>query len=129
MTVVTITRTPDIAKALNTKSGKELEDILSFLVTELTDQVIRCLRNGISFQDNVTCKVSVVELTHDVYQEIDTGTRTPTQILFGRVSSPTTILTGFGWYIDERGRLQVKVKYDPVPSPTAPLDVTLTILF
>jgi hypothetical protein len=127
MTVVTITRTPDIAKALNTKSGKELEDILSFLVTELTDQVIRCLRNGISFRDNVTCIVSQVALRHDTYQEIETSGRTPTQILFGRVSSPTTILTGFGWYIDERSRLQVKVKFDPVV--TEALDVTLTILF
>jgi len=127
VTVITITRTPDIAKALNTKSGQELDDILSFLVTELTDQVIRTLRNGISFKDNFTCIVSQVALTHDVYQEIETNGRTPTQIIFGRVSSPTTILTGFGWFVNERGRLQVKVKYDPVP--TTALDCTLTILF
>jgi len=127
MTVITITRTPDIAKALNSEAGKQLDDILSFLVTELTDQVIRTLRNGISFKDNVTCIVSQVALTHDTFQEIETSGRTPTQILFGRVSSPTSILTGFGWYIDERSRLQVKVKYDPVP--TGPLDCTLTILF
>lgn len=127
MTVISISRTPDIAKALNTKSGQELEDILSFLVSELTDQVIRTLRNGISFKDNVNCLVSTVALSHDIEQEIETGGRTPQQIIFGRVSSTTSIITGFGWYLDERSRLQVKVKYDPVP--TSALDCTITILF
>lgn len=127
MTIITLSRTPDLDKALSTDAGKQLTDILGFLVNDLADQTIRTLRNGISLVDNVNALVSTVSLTHDTWAEIATGGKLPTQILFGRVASATYLLAAHGWYMDERGKLQVKVQFTPVP--TAALSVTLTILF
>jgi len=126
MAKITISRLLETSRILTSKAGQELQDFITY-VAELAEQTLRNLRNGLTFQDNFSCKVSTVSITHNVAQEINTDGKTPTGIIPIRVVSATTGLDSFSWYLNAKGKLEVKATF--TGAPTNAIDTTLVILF
>lgn len=122
---VTITRLLETSKLLSTKVGQEIPDFLNYM-GEFVEQVIRALRNGLSFADNHDCAIKTVGLRHNVAQVIEVP-KTVSGILPTRVVSQTALLRDFGWYYDNQGRLTVKAGFDSDPGSS--VDVVLVVLF
>lgn len=122
---VTLTRVLETSKILATKVGQEIPDFFNYMA-EFVEQIIRSLRNGLTFRDNFDCETKTARLLHNVAQNIST-TRQVTAIIPLRVVSQTAMLRDFGWYYDENNRLTVKVAFDA--DPNSSIDVILLLLF
>jgi hypothetical protein len=123
---LSVTRLLETAKLLQTEAGQQLSELIDY-TNNTFEQLIRALRNGLSFSDNFNCKVSTVELTHDVFQIVNTDGKTPSQILCGRTFSLTTAVEALVWYVDDANQVQVKAFF--VGAPTAKQRAVLTIFF
>ena len=64
---LTITRVLETAKVLATEAGQQIGDFISYMA-EFVDQVVRALRNGLTFKDNFDCEVRLVSLLHNTAQ-------------------------------------------------------------
>src|SRR5882672_9784063 len=117
---LTISRVVEIAKLLTTKAGQELTDFLQYM-SGFCEQVLRALRNGITFKDNVDCLISTVSLTHATAQVINTGVKQPMGIIPLRVISTEFSIDTLTWYIDGDGQVNVKVTF--LTTPTTQLNV------
>lgn len=122
---ITITRLLELSKALATDAGAQLKDTLSYL-SELAEQSVRALRNGLTFADNFDCKVAVVSLKHNT-PTLVSADKAVSGILVARVYSSANPLDSFTWYYDEANRLTVKAGF--VSAPTDAISVTLLILY
>jgi hypothetical protein len=122
---LTITRVLETAKVLATEAGQEIGDFISYMA-EFVDQVVRALRNGLTFKDNFDCEVRLVSLLHNTAQ-IVSSTRTVTGIIPVRLVRQDLMLRDFGWYYDDNGRLTVKASFDADPGNA--VDVQLVMLF
>lgn len=122
---VTLTRVLETAKILSTKVGQEIPDYFNYMA-EFVEQVVRSLRNGLTFRDNFDCDIKLVSLLHNTPQVI-ASVRPVTGIIPLRVVSQTRMLRDFGWYYDENNRLTVEVAFDT--DPNSSLDVILLLLF
>jgi hypothetical protein len=122
---LTITRVLETAKVLATEAGQQIGDFISYMA-EFVDQVVRALRNGLTFKDNFDCEVRLVSLLHNTAQ-IVSSTRTVTGIIPVRLVRQDLMLRDFGWYYDDNGRLTVKASFDADPGNA--VDVQLVMLF
>lgn len=122
---ITLTRVLETGKILATDVGQKIPDFFQYM-GEFVEQVVRTLRNGLTFQDNFDCVVKKLTLIHDTPQAIEVP-KTASKIDVQRVYSQTSICTGFGWYYDVQGNLTVVAKFDPVPDSS--LDVSIIVLF
>lgn len=126
MTKITIQRTYDSSKVKTTDAGKELDEFIDFetLVDEL---VLRTLRNGISFADNVYCLVKDVDLKHNVAQVV--GVERPIDmILVGRNFSKENPLSApLHWYYNDQNQVVVIAQF--TGSPTIAIKIRLVLLF
>lgn len=122
---ITLTRVLETSKILATKVGQEIPDFFNYMA-EFVEQVVRALRNGLTFRDNFDCDVKVAKLLHNIPQVIS-STRQVTGIIPLRIVSQTATLRDFGWYYDENNRLTVKVGFDA--DPNSSIDVILLLLF
>lgn len=127
MAKLSISRLLEASKLLQTNAGKDLQELIEF-VNDLANQIIGALRQGLTFQDNVKCLVSVVALKHDTEQRVNNP---DDKQIFGifpvRVNSTTTGVSGFLWYINSSNQLIVKAQF--IGAPTDPVETTLIILF
>lgn len=122
---ITLTRVLETAKILSTEIGEEIPEFFEYM-SEFVDQVVRTLRNGLTFRDNFDCEIKTVAFSNNVEQVISVS-KPVSGITYLRALSQTSVIRDFGWYYDDRGRLTVKVGFDN--SPTNSIDVTLLILF
>lgn len=120
-----INRLLDTSKMQATKAGQELYDFIDY-VSLFSEQVLRALRNQLTFQDNFACKLKTVTLLHNVEQVIDVNGEKPTGILVTRVVSSSVLLDSFGWYLNDVGQTVVKAGF--TGAPTASQQVQLIIL-
>lgn len=123
---VTLSRIFETSKALATKPGQELQDFITF-VGEMSEQVLRALRNGITFEDNIRCQTPRVGLIHNIDQVVNTDGKTPKRIIVTRVYSTTTGVDAFMWYVNNSGQLVVKAKF--INAPTDKIDVDLLVFY
>lgn len=123
---ITVSRLLETAKLLQTEAGQQLSELIDYVNTGF-EQIVRALRNGLTFSDNVNCKVSTVDLTHNVEQVVNSDSKTPFGIIPIRTLSTTTGIDSLAWYIDTSGRLVVKAGFTGAPSGVQ--KVTLIILF
>lgn len=93
----TIGRIFDSARALATKPGQELQEMILFL-SDFAEQALRALRNGVSLGDNIDCKVMDLILIHNTTTQIDVGTRKPVLFVPSHVLSDTSTLIGIASY-------------------------------
>lgn len=122
---LTITRVFETAKILATETGQQISDMVNYLA-EFVDQVVRALRNGLTFADNFDCQIKTVSLTHDVAQIVSSD-RKVTGMIPIRCVRQDLMLSEFGWYYDDNGRLTVKASFDADPGNA--VDVQLVMLF
>lgn len=123
---ITITRLYDAARFLQTEVGKAAQEFVDYSISAF-EQIIRALRNGLTFTDNFNCKISEVFLTHNTAQVINTDGKTPFGILPIRVFSSTTGVSAFSWYINQKGETEVNMEF--VGSPADSQRVLLIVLF
>ena len=126
MAKITISRIFETSKILATEPGQILQDFINYM-SQLAEQTLRNLRNGLTFADNFDCLISTVSLKDGVEQVINTSGRQPTGIIPLRVVSTAYGSAGLVWYIDETGATKVSVTFTNSP-PTAQ-NVVLLILF
>lgn len=122
---LTITRVFETAKILASETGQQISDMVNYLA-EFVDQVVRALRNGLTFSDNFDCQIKTVSLTHDVAQIVSSD-RKVTGMIPIRCIRQDLMLSEFGWYYDDNGRLTVKASFDADPGNA--VDVQLVMLF
>lgn len=128
MTQIKVSKILDIAKYTATKAGSELADFLLY-VSELADQTIRILRNGITFTDNVDCSFLTVNLATGVTSAVNVGSRRPKAIWVAQVVSVLYGVDTFRWYIDGDGSCKVIVNFTGSPAASQQIPVVLLILY
>jgi hypothetical protein len=126
MAKITISRIFETSKILATEPGQILQDFINYM-SQLAEQTLRNLRNGLTFTDNFDCLVSTVALSDGVDQVVNTSGRQPSGILPLRVVSTAYGADSFAWYIDETGATHVTMTF--TNSPTKAQNVVLLILF
>ncbi len=127
MTQIKVSKILDLAKYAATKSGQELADFLTY-VSELADQVIRILRNGITFTDNIDSKFASASLVTGVASTINVGNRRPKLVIVAQVMSVLYSTDSFSWYIDGNGDCKVVATFTGSPG-TAQIPVVLLICY
>jgi hypothetical protein len=97
----------ELSKSLTTEAGGELEEPLQYL-SELGEQVLRALRNQLTFADNFSCEIKATKLRHNVAIPIEIGNRRPTMVLPLLVRSTRYALTQpLRYYFDANGKFNV----------------------
>ncbi len=134
MAKLTVSRLLEVSKLLSTEAGQQLQELITF-VNDISDQTIRALRQGLTFDDNVNSKTATITLKDQTEQIVDTGGKTPWSVIPSRVISTVYGIAEFYWYMNNSGQLVVKIKYAvPITSPVtaAPassLSVVVLMLF
>jgi len=116
----------ETSKLLATKSGQELQELVSYVSTTLT-QIIQSLRAGLNYRDNFDCLIQTVQLTHNKSQVINRGplTKTVTAVVPMQVVSTTTAITSLVWYLDSANALVVIAQF--LGAPSSDVSVVLRI--
>lgn len=127
MTQIKVSKILETAKFIATDAGKELQDFIQY-VSELADQVIRILRNGVTFADNMDAKFINVNLVTATATAINVGNRRPKMIMVAEVISVTYGVDSFSWYVDNDGSTKVKVGFTGSPG-TSQIPVVLLISY
>ena len=127
MTQLKVSRLIEVSKILTTKSGQELSDFVQY-VADLAEQVVRTLRNGVSFVDNMDASFKDAKLVSGTAAIINSGTKRPRMIQIAQIMSETYALDSFTWYIDAQGRTQVKATFTGSPASTQ-ISVVLLIVY
>lgn len=127
MTKLAISRFLETSKFLATESGKELSDFISY-VSDLADQSLRALRNGVGVRDNLDAVVKAVTVKHNTDAIVNTDGRVPLAVMpTYQATSLASMVSGFAWSVNQQGQVVVRMKFDNAPSTS--LDISLVILF
>lgn len=126
MTKINIQRTFDPSKIYQTPEGKAIQEFIDSQL-QVNELVLRSLRNGVAFEDNVNAAVRDIELKHDTVQIISADK--PVQmILVGRCYNPTYPLSQpLHWYYNDQNELTVLAKF--TSSPTIAIKLRIVLLF
>jgi hypothetical protein len=107
MAKLTISRIFELSKALDTEAGTQLEEPLQFL-SDMAEQVLRLLRNQLTFGDNFQCIQKRIGVRHNTPTQVDLEGRRATMVLPAQVVSPRYVLAApVTWYYDGNGKFQV----------------------
>lgn len=80
MAKLSLSKIFELSKALTSESGAELEEPLTFL-SELGEQVLRVLKNQLTFGDNFNCEIKSTSLRHNTAIPIEVGSKRPSTVL------------------------------------------------
>lgn len=105
---ITIPRIFDSARILAKPFGKDIEDFVSFS-QQAFEQIIRALRNQITFEDNIKCQVLEVTLKHDLEQVLFASGRVK-GIIVTRVFSDESI-TSYKWKYNDKSELIITPRF------------------
>jgi hypothetical protein len=104
---LTISRIFELSKALDTEAGTQLEEPLQFL-SDMAEQVLRLLRNQLTFGDNFQCIQKRIGVRHNTPTQVDLEGKRATMVLPAQVVSPRYVLSApVTWYYDGNGKFQV----------------------
>jgi hypothetical protein len=125
-----ISRIFETSQLLATEAGDQLKEMITYMA-DLSEQVLRALRNQLNYGDNFDAIVSNVSLTHQVTSTINTDRRTPVGIEIQRVVSTQYGIDGHGWYVDEDESVKLWVSFvdNAGGTPTEPQSVRIVIFF
>jgi hypothetical protein len=126
VTKITIQRTYDKSQIANTDAGKQLDPFVDSQLS-VNELVLRTLRNGVSFGDNVYCLVKDLELRHNTPQTV--GIDKPVDmILVGRNYSKDYPLSApLHWYYNDQNQVVVIAQFSG--SPTIAIKIRTVLLF
>lgn len=132
MTQIKVSSLIEVSKILTTKAGQELADFVQYLA-DLSSQVVRALRNGLSFTDNMDASFKTVSLVSGTTTAVNVGARRPVGIWPVQVISAARGWDSFHWYIDGSGQAQVEMTFLGTPhtfsladTSTPPVTYTFT---
>lgn len=126
MAKISISRIFETSRALATKSGQELADVVGF-VADLGEQSLRALRNGLTYGDNFDCEPKLVYLRNDFATVVSVQATKPVkEVRIRRFLDTRYPLTSWIWYTNATGNLTVKATFGS--SPAADYEVPLEIL-
>lgn len=130
MAKITESRIFEVSKYLATKSGKELEGVLTYL-SSFAELVLRNLRNGLTFGDNLDCEIKRVTVRNAVETVVAVASkRRPVRVYLDRVLDSTFyVCDRFGWRFNNNGDLVIKCIFDGSPSPSLDIQVDITLIF
>ncbi len=130
MAKITISRIFEISQYLTTKSGQELHDALSY-ISEFAEVSLRNLRNGLTFEDNMSCETKRVTVRSGVETIISiSSSRRASRIYIDRsVNSTYFVVTGFGWKYNTSGNIVIKVIFEGTPPSSLDIPVDIVIHF
>lgn len=128
MTKIRQTKQFDVSKSLASEPGKILADFIQYTADAL-DQVIRVLRNGVSFGDNIDANFKTATLKPDTVSALNTSDRKPACVLISKVVSTLYGVDSFQWFIDGQGITQVQVGFTNSPSAQTQIDVVFLIIY
>ncbi len=115
------------SQLIATKSGQELQQLITTFA-DFVKQIVPVLQNGLTITDNFNAEAKDIELSSEAEQVVSAAAgKTVTDVIPGRVYETGTMLTGFGWWLDDNSELIVMAQFDPVP--TSPVVVRLNILY
>jgi hypothetical protein len=114
MTQIKVSRLVEVGKILATKVGQEIPDFVQY-VADLAEQVVRALRNGLSFTDNMDATFKTVSLVSGLTAAVNVGARRPVGIWPVQVVSTAHGWESFHWYIDGSGQAQVVMTFTGTP--------------
>lgn len=125
---ISIAKLVEVSKFLATEAGGELREFIEYM-GGMSEQVIRALKNGLTFRDNFDAEVLEVELTSGTAQIVGNKKTTvkPSGVLVQRVISSLYSLDAFLWYLDGQNKLTVKATF--TGSPTDKVTVSLIVLY
>lgn len=123
---LTIGRIFEASKVIATKSGQELQEFFTYF-SSFSEQTIRALRNGLTFNDNFQVLSKVVELSNNTDQIMNTGGKTPIGMIPFRVLSTAHQISSFGWYINDSNQVIVNMGFTNAPSE--PLQVLILVFY
>ncbi len=126
MAKLTIQRLLEVSKLLATEAGEQLSELLTF-VNDVSDQVLRALRNGLTFKDNFNCDLPIVKIKHNEETEVSTGDNRPSGVMPLKVVSTKYGIDQFSWWVSNQGKLVVKIAF--TSDPGLALEVRLLILY
>lgn len=99
-----ISRIIETSRFLSTEAGQQLTDFINYM-SELAEQTIRALRNGLNFSDNFSCKVVSLEVKTAVNQAIQAD-----KAVFGiLLVYCDQELSRWHWGYDSQAQLYVKI--------------------
>ncbi len=117
----------ETSKMLATKAGQELKDLLDY-TNSISDNMLRALRQGLTFDDNIKGTSLTASLLHNTPQIINYDRR---QNIFAvipvRTISTETGIDSMLWYMDSSSNLTVKVGF--TGAPTTKVDTVLAIFY
>lgn len=130
MAIINVNRVFELSKALQTKAGQELKDPLGYL-SDLAENVIRILKSGITFKDNLDCEIKNIVVRENTEQIITPNSRKrPAKILVDRVIDATYYsYNSFGWKFNSNGEVVVRFKFDGPPPATRDIPVVVTLIY
>lgn len=105
-----------------------LNDFVTYL-SDLAEQMIRALRNGLTFEDNLDCEVRSISLKHAVAQKVTIRkqNRRAKHVIPTRTIPSANPILSFAWSLDVEDRVVMQATFAGSPSDT--VDVTVLILF
>lgn len=121
---ITLSRIFETSKALATAPGQELQDFINF-VAQFAEQTLRALRNGLTLDDNVRCVTQRLTVTNLTDQLVNTGSVVPNRVLVTRVYSTKYSLASWLWFLDNAGKLTVRLGFTPVPTERVEVDLLI----
>lgn len=125
MAKITISRLFEVSKILKTEAGKQLSDLINY-TSELAEQVLRALRNGLTFEDNFNSKILTISATHNTLIKVYISDKIPTGILIRRILSSSVMVDAFNWHIDDNGTLNLKILFNPASSDIINIELIIT---
>lgn len=114
------------SKVLSTEAGQQVQELVDF-VADFTEQIIRAMRNQITFADNMDAIVSEVTVSDQVETIVYTGNKIPMGIVVLKVMDKDYGVDAFRWYIDDSNQTKIWIKYTSVPSRS--VNIRLAIHF
>ena len=114
------------SKVLSTEAGQQVQELVDF-VADFTEQMIRAMRNQITFADNMDAIVSEVTVPDQAETIVYTGNKTPMGIVVLKVMDKDYGVDAFRWYIDDSNQTKIWIKYTSVPSRS--VNIRLAIHF
>jgi len=125
MAKLSLQRLLEVSRLLATEAGQQLQDLLTF-TNDLADQVLRALRQGLTFQDNFNCLVRQYTIQHQTDTLINTDGKRPYGVIPVRVVSETIRVGAINWHIDSTDQTFVNISFE---NGTESYAVVLIVLF
>lgn len=123
---LTINSIFDFATLAASKAAQEIKPFIEY-VNRTTEEIVRALKNNLTFQDNFLGELKTVELVHGVESKVSIGRSSILGVLALKVASEDDALESLVTSVNQQSQLLVTPAFKLASSTK--IDVTLFILY